>query len=135
VLVRCDRSKKNCMKHKYGMKNITMICKIHVANIINITQITPIIVGASPEMPSSESKMRFLSGVGLGRVVTASSTRGWPRVSCDCVFHPRLSSGESWLHLPPGLGLGRVLSLSPARGWPRASRDCLSCPGMASGEL
>jgi hypothetical protein len=31
-----------------------MIYKIYVANIINIAQIIPIIIGASPGMPSGE---------------------------------------------------------------------------------
>jgi hypothetical protein len=39
VPVRCDGSKKICMKHRNGTTNITMICKIRMVNIINITQI------------------------------------------------------------------------------------------------
>jgi hypothetical protein len=37
------------------MTNITMICKISVAKIINIAQIIPIIARAPPEMSSGES--------------------------------------------------------------------------------
>jgi hypothetical protein len=51
--------------------------------------------GALPEMPSGESKMCCFSGVDLGRVVTTSPARDWPRASCDCVSRPRLTSDES----------------------------------------
>jgi hypothetical protein len=71
VPVRCD-GVKNYMKQRYETINITIICKIYMTNIINITQIILIIVGASPEMPLGKLEMRCLSGVGLGRVVTAS---------------------------------------------------------------
>jgi hypothetical protein len=39
VPVRCDGSKKICMKRRNGTINITMIYKIRIVNIINITQI------------------------------------------------------------------------------------------------
>jgi hypothetical protein len=70
---------------------------------------------------------------GLGRVVTASPTRGWPwashdylsprgwpQVNRDCLSHPSFPSGESLLPFPPGL--------------PRASCYCQYCPGLSSGE-
>jgi hypothetical protein len=46
---------------------------------------------ASFETPSGESEMRCSSGVGLGRAVTASPVRGWPRTSRDlagCLGYP-----------------------------------------------
>jgi hypothetical protein len=68
--------------------------------------------------------------VGLGRIVTASPARGWPRASRDyvsrprlasravTVSRPRLASGESRLCLPPEVGLKRAMTASHARGWP-----------------
>jgi hypothetical protein len=48
-----------CMKHIYETTNIIIICKIYMANIINIVKITP--------------RTAIIS---LGRVVTASVARG-----------------------------------------------------------
>jgi hypothetical protein len=68
-----------------------------------------------PRLVSSESELRLLPNVGLGRVVTAgglgrgmnaSPVRGWSRAShdCemsrashDCISRSGLASGESWL--------------------------------------
>jgi hypothetical protein len=108
------------MKHRYETVNIIMICKIHIANIINIAQIIPIIARASTDMPSGESEMRYLSGVGLGRVMTASPVRGWPWASRD--------------RLLPRVDLELVMIVSLARGRSRASRDCVSRLGLASDE-
>jgi hypothetical protein len=85
---------KKCMKHKYGTTNITTTCKIRVANVTNIAQIIPIITGASLEMPSGESEIHCLSGVGLERVVTVSLTRGWSCASRYRVSRTRLALGE-----------------------------------------
>jgi hypothetical protein len=64
------------MKHGYGTISITMIYKICVIKYFNIAQIIPIIVGASHEVPSGKSEMRWFSGIGIGRVVTSSPARG-----------------------------------------------------------
>jgi hypothetical protein len=80
-------------------------------------------LGVSPETPqanqkcasrlklaSGESRLRLLPEVGLGRVVTASPVRGWPRASHYGVSCPGSASGESLLRLSPEVGLGRVMT-------------------------
>jgi hypothetical protein len=110
VPVRCDGSKK-----WYWATNITMICKICVATIINIVKQLHVLL----PLASGESWLCHPPRVGLGRVVTAFPARGRPRASRDWISRPRLASDELWLRLPPKVGLGQVVTVSPTRGWLR----------------
>jgi hypothetical protein len=51
---------------------------------------------------------------GLGWVLTAYPTRGWPEASRDNISHLGLASSESWLSLPPEIDLEQVVTASPA---------------------
>ncbi|PWZ21365.1 hypothetical protein Zm00014a_022180 [Zea mays] len=46
-------------------------------------------------MTSSESLLPVPPGLGLGRVVTVSPAREWPRKSRGCLSHFGFASGES----------------------------------------
>jgi hypothetical protein len=121
------------MKHRYRTANITMICKICVANIINIKTILCTAI------------------VGLGRIVAASPAQGWPGSSRDyvsCLYTCRVGqrswtpsgaslempSGELEMRCLYGVSHGRAVTASPAYGWPRASHDYVSCSGLVSSE-
>jgi hypothetical protein len=61
-----------------------------------------------PRLASGESRLCFPLGGGLGRAVTLSLARGWPRASYDYVSRPRVASGEfmtkvSYLGLASGV--------------------------------
>jgi hypothetical protein len=86
-----------------------------------------------PEVGLGQVVAASLARVSLGRVVTDCPTRGWPRVSRDCVSFTGLASGDLWLCLPSEVGLGRVVDLQSPSSTAASEEAVARSSGCAEG--